>query len=521
MRAIPLRPADAAPVATAATLALVAVGLGWRGADWPAQLLRLELVERDGPGMWSNLWFAGHHTPGYGILFPLLGAVFGAATVAVASCIVAAAAFHVLAHGVPVAIANRRRTTAASVLFAAGTVVNVAVGRLTFALGLAIGLAALAALQHRKHGLATALVALTAPASPVAAVMLGLALAAWALHTRARRMVALTVLAVVPVGLAAVVFPQGGRFPFGFDALVWSLVVAAVVALWTSARVVRYGAALYAVACVATFLVQNPLGANATRLGMFVAAPILVVTARRIHPLFAIVLPALVWWQWSPGLDGIARAGLDPSSTATYHQPLIAAVQAAGGALGRIEVVPTQRHWETVYVAAELPLARGWERQLDIGRNEIFYEGELGADAYHRWLRDHGVRYVAVADVATDPSALQEAALVRSGLPFLEPVWHDDHWRLWRVVDAIPLVDGPGRLVELGPTAIVLDVMEVEPLLVRVRFTSHWSLDGPGCVAPSPDGWTVVHPEQVGPLTLRPVLARSLPIVGPLDACRS
>ena len=517
MRAIPVRTVDVAPAATAGTLAVLAVGLGWRGADWPAQLLRLELVERSGPAIWNNLWFAGHHTPGYGILFPLLGAAFGAAVVAIVSCVVAAASFHVLARG-----RDERRTMAASVLFAAGTVVNVAVGRLTFALGLAVGLAALAALHHRRHALAALLVVSTAPASPVAAVMLALALTAWALDAGRTRLIALAAMAVGPVVAAAVLFPQGGHFPFRASALAWSCAVAAVVALATDARVVRLGAALYGVACVATFVVPNPLGANATRLGMFVAAPILVLTARRIRtPLIAVAIPAIVWWQWSPGLDGIARAGLDPSSAVAYHQPLIDAVQSAGGPVGRIEVVPTQRHWETVYVATELPLARGWERQLDMGRNAIFYGTELDANAYHRWLRDNAVRYVALADAPVDPSAQPEATLVRRGLPFLEPVWHDEHWQLWRVVDAEPLVDGPARLVRLGPTAVVLEVTATEPVLVRVRYSSHWSLDGPGCVEPSSDGWTMVYPERAGLLTLRPVLARSLPIIGPLDGCQS
>ena len=148
--------------------------------------------------------------------------------------------------------------------------------------------------------------------------------------------------------------------------------------------------------------------------------------------------------------------------------------------------MPTQRHWETVHVAAELPLARGWERQLDMGRNPVFYDAELDPDAYHRWLRDHAVQFVALADVPIDPSGRQEADLVRRGLPFLEPVWHDDHWRLWRVVDAEPLVDGPARLVRLDPAAVVLDVSAAEPVLVRVRFSSHWSLDQPGCVSCEP-----------------------------------
>ena len=517
MRTIPLRTSDVAPVATAGALALIATALGWRGADWPAQLLRLELVERDGPALWNNLWFAGHHTPGYGILFPVLGAAFGAATVAIVSCVVAAGSFHVLARG-----RDEHRTVGASVLFAAGTVVNVAVGRLTFALGLAVGLAALAALQRRRPVLAAVLVVLTAPASPVAAVMLALALTAWGLHARRGRLVALAAVAVIPVTIAALLFPQGGRFPFLPGALAWSLVVATVVALASRERVVRYGAVLYAIACVATFVVPNPLGANATRLGMFVAGPILVLTARRIRtPVVAVAIPAIMWWQWSPGLDGITRAGLDPSSAAAYHQPLISAVQSDGGPLGRIEVVPTARHWETVFVATELPLARGWERQLDMGRNAIFYEDLLDPDTYHRWLRDHAVRYVALADAPIDPSARQEAELIRRGLPFLEPVWRDDHWQLWRVVDAEPMVDGAARLVRLGPTAVVLEVEAAEPVLVRVRYSSHWSLDGPGCVEASPDGWTTVYPEQAGTLTLRPVLARSLPIIGPLDGCHS
>jgi hypothetical protein len=515
MRTTSIRTTDALPAATAASLALAAVVLRWRGADWPAQLLRLELVERDGPAVWNNLWFAGHHTPGYGILFPILGAVLGVATVAIASCVVAAACFHALVSG-----RRGRRALVASVLFAAGTVVNVAIGRLTFALGLAIALAALAAVQRRRMWLAAALIVCTAPASPVAAVMLALALTAWALHTRRRNLIALAGLAVVPVAAAAVLFPQGGRFPFLPGALAWSLLAAAVVAVATDAPVVRFGAILYGAACAATFVVPNPLGANATRLGMFVAAPVLVLTARRLRaPLILAALAAMVWWQWSPAFDGIARAGHDPSSIAEYHAPLVAAVRSMGGANERIEVVPTQRHWETVYVAGELPLARGWERQLDIGRNAIFYSDDLDVDAYHRWLRDNAVAFVALADAPPDPSAHAEAELVRRRLPFLEPVWDDEHWQLWRVTDAEPLVAGPARLVRLGPTTLVLDVFAAETVLVRVRYTSHWSLDGPGCVESSAAGWTVIRPELAGRLTLRAVLARSLPLVGPLDGC--
>ena len=320
-------------------------------------------------------------------------------------------------------------------------------------------------------------------------------------------------------------FPQGGQFPFRAGALAWSLAVAAVVALATGARVVRLGAALYAIACVATFVVPNPLGANATRLGMFVAAPSSCsrpgACARRSSP--SPCRPS-IWWQWSPALDGIARAGRDPSSVGRL--PPAADRRRSvrwRSANGRIEVVPTQRHWETVYVATELPLARGWERQLDMGRN---------ADLLRDRARPRRVPPMAARPrrAVRRPRRRADRPVRRGrrpsssarGLPFLEPVWHDDHWRLWRVVDAEPMVDGAGppRAARTRRRSCSTS-SAAEPVLVRVRYSSHWSLDQPGCVEPSPDGWTVVHPEQPGTVTLRPVLARSLPIIGPLDGCHS
>ena len=81
--------------------------------------------------------------------------------------------------------------------------------------------------------------------------------------------------ALVPVGVLAVLFPEGGRFPFGVGAL--AVILAVCVAAWVllprSWTAVRIGAALYAAAALLTFAVPNALGANITRLGMFVALP--------------------------------------------------------------------------------------------------------------------------------------------------------------------------------------------------------------------------------------------------------
>ena len=113
-------------------LASLAVALRWRGSDLPAHFFRVALVERDGFEIWNNQWFGGHHTLGYGALFPLLGATLGIWTVAVLSAGAAALLADLL-----ITRGLGRRCVPASLWFAAGTVTNVAIGRLPFALGLA------------------------------------------------------------------------------------------------------------------------------------------------------------------------------------------------------------------------------------------------------------------------------------------------------------------------------------------------------------------------------------------------
>ncbi len=46
--------------AIAGALALVAVLLGWRGSDLPAQVFRSELFRQDGFVVWNSQWFGGH-----------------------------------------------------------------------------------------------------------------------------------------------------------------------------------------------------------------------------------------------------------------------------------------------------------------------------------------------------------------------------------------------------------------------------------------------------------------------------
>lgn len=503
--------------AVAASLAVVAIALRWRGSDLPAHFFRVAIVERDGFEVWNNLWYGGHHTLGYGVLFPLLGAAFGIWTVAVMSAAASAFLADVL-----IRQGTGRSRLLASMWFAVGTVTNVAVGRLPFALGLAIALGALVATQRRRLILTAVLTVATAAASPVVSAFLALILLAWAWSSAGRLRLQLLVLSatsIVPVLLIAVLYPQGGTFPFRWPALVLSLVVsAAVLALVPAAfTVVRRSTALYALAAVVSFVVPTPLGANLTRLGMYAAGPVLLAVAPVGVAVLALV-PLLLFWQWSPAVDAIARAGNDPSTEREYYSPLVGYLAAMGAATGRTEVVPTARHWEAAFVGARFPLARGWERQLDIRFNPLFYEPDLTAEAYHAWLLESGIDRVAVPDARLDDSAVDEVALIDAGLPFLRPVWSDDHWRVYEVIDSRGLVDGPAEVVALDIDSVTLDVRARGDLLVRVRESPFWTTDPPVCVEPSDDGWIVLRDVLVGRIVVR--LDESGPLTpAPEDLC--
>ena len=78
-------------------------------------------------------------------------------------------------------------------------------------------------------------------------------------------------------------------------------------------------------------------------------------------------IPLALWMV----LPGVATAGHldDPAAEADYHAPVIEVVTQAGGQPGRVEVPFTAGHWEVAHIASEVPIARGWERQVDMDRN--------------------------------------------------------------------------------------------------------------------------------------------------------
>jgi hypothetical protein len=188
----------------------------------------------------------------------------------------------------------------------------------------------------------------------------------------------------------------------------------------------------------------------------------------------------------------------DPATTAAYYRPLLGFLSGRPGPF-RIEIPFTANHWEAYEVAPQVPLARGWERQLDIADNGLFYGGRLTAARYERWLHRLAVGYVALPDARLDRSAVAEARLIRRGPAFLRLVFRSRHWRVYAVSGATALGSGAATVTALGPSSVSLLARRAGRTLVRVRYSPYWRLAGAsGCVAPA-GAFTEVTVRRPGP----------------------
>jgi hypothetical protein len=221
----------------------------------------------------------------------------------------------------------------------------------------------------------------------------------------------------------------------------------------------------------------------------------------------AACLPLLAYSHaWPTYLDA-AKVAHDPAAQASYYAPLDAFLARAGGPPGRVEIPFTRAHWESAAVATRFPLARGWERQLEIERYPIFYgRAPLTAASYGRWLTANGVRWVAVPDAKLDFSGLPERELIDRGLPYLTPRWRSAHWRVYEVdgAGALAVPDGRARiaLTRLDAGGFALRVDRPGSALVRVRWTPYWRAPG-ACVQPAAGGWTRVTARRPGTFEVR------------------
>ncbi|OKI90091.1 hypothetical protein [Streptomyces sp. CB02414] len=479
-------------LATLPTIPLYAVWwvfLATGGGDLAAQEAWADFVSRHGASAYGFFWYGGVHTANYSVISPYLMAALGVRTVTALSGLAASwlAAVLITRTGV-------RKPLWVALLTSLALWCNVASGRTTFALGVAFGLAACVHLvRERRLVLAAGYAALATMASPVAGLFLAVVGAGFLLVRDRGRALVLLVPPAAVVGLTTLFFPFSGEQPMP-AARIWPPVVLglAVTALvprdW---RVARWSGVVYALGTVLTYLIPSAVGTNVERFAEYFAPPVLLAAllgadrARRVaRGLLAVALVFSVGWMGKKTADDLTEYTVVPA-WARKTDGVVRALDGLGADRTRVEVVPARDHREAASLAPHVNLARGWNRQLDVERARLFYDGTFSAAAYRDWLDHWAVGFVVLPLAKPDGPAKAEAALVgdperRPG--WLEPVWQDEHWRVFRVRDAVPLVSEPGTVVAATGAELVLRMDRPGAVTVRVAWSPWLRADG-GCLA--------------------------------------
>ena len=507
----PLRPEWLPAVALSSALALLMLVWSPPVGDLAAQVFRTELFEQAGLAIWNGSWYGGHYTLTYSVLFPPLAALLGPQVVGVLAVVSSSYLFDRL-------VRDRWGAEArwATLWFAAGVVTLLADGQLTFALGVAFGLASLRGLQTGRGALAVAAAAACALASPVAAAFLAGVVLAGALEPgrRASR-VALAVagLALVLTVVPNIAFPEPGQFPFEFSSYV-AIPLFCGGALFVTRglpeeRQLRRVLVGYMLAATVIWLAPNAMGGNAVRLGALFGGPVLaaVVLARRPaggdlvrrpgdgrRPLLAAdrerqpdrpqrrrPLDCGRVLRAGGRLAARARGGGDADRGAADRQPLgvrlPGAEASSSPAAGCASSTPPATTSSTAPTGSPTaPTAPG----------------------------------CAATRSPTSPSPTPRSTTPRrrsaaSSSP-LRPTWtcafSTPHWRIYEVRDPRPLVAPIGaaaaRTLRVGRQGFALDVSRPGEFLVRVNFTPYWSIArGAGCILRRGD-WTVARASHPG-----------------------
>ncbi|MGH3498454.1 MAG: hypothetical protein ACRDP1_13415 [Nocardioidaceae bacterium] len=477
--------------------AALALGVIWlllppMGVDLAAQVAHSDFA-RTHPWIPIDLrWFGGTDSLGYSFIGPPLMAVIG-----VRACGVLATA---ACAGLLGALMDRcavPRPRLGAVAGAVSLAVNLYVGRITFAVGAALGLATLLAITYRRRPRWVLMVLgslLTWAASPLAALFLGLAGAALLLRRYIREGIVLGSTVLVTL-LGSLLIGQGGYMPMSGWDVVTGVVACGVVAVTTRYDIVRVAALIAAVGIGLSMLIHSEVGSNAVRLPVVFAVPIVVATSRWR----TVTLAPLVALAASMGLPSTA-SGLtainDPTNQASYYTGLLEELEQLP-LTGRVEVPPTLNHWESVYVAEHVPLARGWMTQLDAGYEAGFFDQRLNADSYRRWLSDNAVQYIAVPDAPVGAPGQQEEALIDGGLPYLHQIWRRSPWTIYAVRNPTSTVEG-ARLVRQSPAALVFHVDRPGTVLVRIRWSQFLTLTGAAACFEPAAVWTSVKVSEPG-----------------------
>ncbi|WFF06410.1 hypothetical protein O7622_25715 [Micromonospora sp. WMMD1076] len=316
---------------SALVLAVLYLTLPATGSDLSAQVARAGFFAEHGAALVDLRWYGGVHPWGYSLVSPPLMALLGVRVTGALALLASATAFAALL--VRTRVPRPLLGSLVGVVTIAGNLVS---GRVTYALGVAFGLAALLALTvparrtrlaagapagpggavagaagsatepagpggaaagpagpgaaggGRSVGAAVAAAAaalLASAASPVAGLFVGLAGVALLLTRRYADGLLLAVPAAVPLAVTGLLFGEGGWMNISTADTVHAVVTSLVVAALVAYRPVRVGALLSAAGVLASALLHTPVGLNATRLVVMFALPVLAAAATLPAPL--------------------------------------------------------------------------------------------------------------------------------------------------------------------------------------------------------------------------------------------
>jgi hypothetical protein len=493
-------PVVAAVLLAGALHVVWALFLTAEGGDLAAQYAWSEFAQHNPGSAYDLSWYGGMHPVSYSVLTPYLMAFAGVRTTAMVVGTLSAAVFAQLL------IRSGVRQPMAPALWGAFSLwCDTASGRVTFAVGVLFGLAAVWVAYENwgnrsvRGGTAAVLGALATLSSPVAGLFVEVVAAALIFTGQRRDGCAMAAGPVLVVATTTLLFPFYGVQPFSWGGALLPTLVAAPLALWApkSWRPVRIGAAVYVLGVMLALAIPSPVGSNVVRLALLFGGPLLLaaiavigkVDVGRTVALGLAFAVAVVWQIFKPVQDLLTTA--PAAGWSAYSQPLIAELDRLGADRGRVEAVSAQTHWESAGLAPYVNLTRGWNRQIDVERNPLFYHGTLTPEAYHEWLRHWGVSLVVLPNAQPDGASMAEARIVAAGQPWLRPVWHDAHWRVFRVADALPLVDAPAQVVRAAEGEMSVRVPKPGAFVMRVTWSPWLGVLGGGRGCLERDGeWT-------------------------------
>ncbi|SEN97225.1 MFS transporter [Actinacidiphila rubida] len=509
----PRNPLILATAAAAVLHVLWALFLARDSGDMAAQYAWTDFIRAHPSASYNFSWYGGMHPASYSILSPYIMAALGVRTTAVlAGTLSATLATAMLLRS----RIERPLIPIAWTVFALWC--DVVSGRVTFALGMMFALVSAVLLfpaeravkgRTRRMAVAVATAALATMCSPVAGLFLLVVAASMFLTGRRTESYVLAAAPPLVVGATSLLFPFYGVQPFNwyFAIIPFSISVVTALVVPRRWRSLYLGAWVYALGVALTYVIPSPIGSNVERLALLFGGTVVLIIAmgstwgpRRTLLLWLAFAGVAVWQITKPIIDQVQTSAV--SSTIKTAGPLITELRQVRADRGRVEVVPLRSHWEASGLSPYVNLARGWNRQADVERNPLFYDGTLTPDSYRDWLRRWSVNYVVLPSDEPDGAGVAEAKIVAAGNPWLKPVWNDAHWKVYEVSGAEPLADPPAVVNEAGPAELTVTMPHSGSVVLRIPWSPVLGIEGAkdnkhGCLTPDGD-WTRLYAPSGG-----------------------